>query len=233
MIIAGISVEIVQKNIKNIHLAVYPPDGHVRLAAPANVNRKTLELYVTSKLAWIRKQRRKCANQDRQSPRKYVDRETHYVFGRPYLLRVRETNDEHRYRAVRIHGKSYLELFVRSDDGVEEKADLLKEWYRAELKKELAVLISKWERIIGVNARSYRVVSMKTKWGSCNPDLKSININLELAKKPVGCIEYVLAHELLHLIERKHNDAFRQYLDKRLPKWKSIRAELNALPVAT
>ena len=227
MIVAGIEVEIIQKDIKNIHLAVYPPNGRVRLAAPMNVNEKTLELYVTSKIPWIRKQQRKFDRMDRQSVRQYINRESHYFLGKRYLLRVHETNHPYRYSRIECKTKTYIELYIKEGYLTEQRAELMKEWYRGKLKYLLAELVPKWEAILNVKANQVKVQTMKTKWGSCNTENRNILFNIELAKKPIECIEYVVVHELLHLIERKHNDLFRAYLDKYFPNWKAIKSSLN------
>lgn len=227
MIVAGIEVELVQKEIKNLHLAVYPPDGRVRLAAPMDVNRKTLELYVISKIPWIRKQQRRFAKIDRQSVRQYVNRESHYFLGRRYLLRVHESDHPYRYPKVDCMTKTYIDLFVRDNYTTEQRASLIKEWYRAQLKELLCELVPKWEGILQVKTQKVKVHSMKTKWGSCNTDKGIVLFNIELAKKSIECIEYVVVHELLHLIERKHSDLFKAYLEKYVPNWKQLKAQLN------
>jgi predicted metal-dependent hydrolase len=231
MTVADLDIEVVQKDIKNIHLAVYPPLGRVRIAAPAEVSIETLRLFIVSKLPWIRKQQRKFTNQNRQTPRLYVNRESHYFLGRKYLLRVHETDHPYRYPKVVLKTKTYIDLFVRESSTVEQKANLMKEWHRSELKSVLDELIPKWEAILGVTAVRFAIKSMKTKWGSCNTENKTLLFNLELAKKPHSCIEYVVAHELVHLIERHHNDNFKAILDKYLPNWKGIKQELNTLIV--
>ena len=227
MIVAGIEVELVQKEIKNVHLAVYPPDGRVRMAAPMDVNRKTLELYVISKIPWIRKQQRRFAKIDRQSVRQYVNRESHYFLGRRYLLRVHESDHPYRYPKVDCKTKTYIDLFVRDNYTTEQRASLIKEWYRAQLKELLCELVPKWEGILQVKTQKVKVHSMKTKWGSCNTDKGIVLFNIELAKKSIECIEYVVVHELLHLIERKHSDLFKAYLEKYVPNWKQLKAQLN------
>ncbi|SFT96535.1 hypothetical protein SAMN04489724_3019 [Algoriphagus locisalis] len=231
LIIADIPVELVRKDIANLHLAVYPPDGRVRLAAPRDVNEQTLELFVIAKIHWIRKQQRKFAAQNRQSPRQYINRETHYFLGKKYLLRVHEDNPKYRAATLVIKTKTYMELYVRRGASVYTKGEVVKAWYRTELKKVLAELVPKWEKLLDVKSNEVTVKSMRTKWGSCNPDSGNILINLEMAKKPLDCIEYVVAHELVHLIERTHNQNFRAHLDKYIPNWKQIREELNRLPV--
>lgn len=228
MVVAGIEVELVQKDIKNLHLAVYPPHGRVRLAAPVDVNEKTLELYVTSKLPWIRRQQRKFAKMNRESPRQYLNRESHCFLGKRYLLRVNEVDHPFFQPKVEFKSKIYIDLCVKGNYTIEQKADLMKEWYRAELKRILFELLPKWEKLLGVKSNLIKVRSMKTKWGSCNTDNKNILFNIELAKKPIECIEYVVVHELLHLLERKHSDLFKAYLDKYVPNWKFIKEILNA-----
>ncbi|GAB1449105.1 SprT family zinc-dependent metalloprotease [Bacteroidota bacterium] len=227
MVVAGIEVELVQKDIKNLHLAVYPPNGWVRLAAPLDVNEKTLQLYVTSKIPWIRKQQRKFASIDRQSERQYVNRESHYFLGKRYLLRVHETDHPYPNPKVECKTKTYIDLYVKENYSTEQRAGLMKEWYRGELKAILAELVPKWEAVLHVKVNQVNVQTMKTKWGSCNTNNGNVRFNSELAKKPVACIEYVVVHELLHLIERKHNDSFRAYLDKYLPNWQALREQLQ------
>ena len=206
---------------------MYPPDGKVRLAAPQSVNLKTLELYVASKISWIKKQQRKFAGIDRPSSRNYVQRESHYFLGKRYLLRVYESNDLHRYPKVVCKTKTYIDMFIKEGYRTEQRAALMKEWYRTKLKEILAELIPKWEAILNVKANQVKVQTMKTKWGSCNTNNKNIMFNIELVKKPYECIEYVVVHELLHLLERNHNDLFRAYLDKFLPNWRHLKEQLN------
>lgn len=231
MIVAGIEIELVQKNIKNLHLAVYPPDGRVRLAAPKDVNEKTLELYVTSKIPWIRQQQRKFERQDRQTQRQFIDGESHYFLGKRYMLRVHESDHPFKYPKVVIKSRTHIEMYVKKSFTVEQKSELLKEWYRKQLKMILAELMPKWEGILGVTPNNVKVQTLKTKWGSCNTDNGNILFNIELAKKPFECIEYVVLHELLHLIERTHGDIFTVLLDKHMPNWRYIREELNSLPI--
>jgi predicted metal-dependent hydrolase len=228
MTVGSIDIEIVRKNIKNIHLAVYPPHGHVRLASPMNIKEETIRLFAASKLGWIRRQQRKYAGYERQSPRQYVSRETHYFLGRPFLLRIVETEVAQK---VLLSGHRHIEMHIRKNTTEEKCAELMNEWYRTELKKIVPDLIRKWELRIGVNAQAWGVKLMKTKWGTCNTEGKRIWLNLELAKKPVNCLEYIICHELVHLLERKHNDVFMAYMDRFMPKWRIYRNELNSLPV--
>jgi predicted metal-dependent hydrolase len=227
--VRNINVEVVKKNIKNIHLAVYPPNGRVRIAAPIGVNDETIKLYTISKLAWIKRQQRKFKQQDRQSERKYIQRESHYFLGKRYLLKVVEKNAR---PFVQIKNKTYLEIQVRPGATIEQKHNVINEWYRIQLKIMLPLLIDKWERKIGVAVEEWGIKQMKTKWGTCNTDKQKIWLNLELAKKPIHCIEYILVHEMVHLLERNHNDLFQAYMDKYLPNWRTLKDELNKLPVS-
>jgi predicted metal-dependent hydrolase len=227
MVVSGIEVELVRKNIKNLHLAVYPPDGRVRLAAPLDVNDNTLQLYVTSKIPWIRKQQRKFASIDRLSERKFIDRESHYYLGRRYLLRVHPIGGVHRFPEVVCTTRTYIDMYVREGWSTDQRATLLKEWYRKQLKSIVTELVLKWEAVLGVKSHNIKVQTMRTKWGSCNTENGNILFNIELAKKPYDCIEYVVVHELLHLLERNHNERFRAYLDQYVPSWRSISETLQ------
>ncbi len=227
--ISNFSIDIVRKSIKNMHLSVYPPTGRVRIAVPLNMNEDAIKLFAISKLAWIKKNQRKFANQIRQSPRTFEERESHYFEGKRYLLRVREHDASPK---VELKTKTYIDLFVRPDTTIELRHSILNEWYRKQLKNHIPTLIEKWEKIIGVSVEDWGVKQMKTKWGTCNIEDKRIWINLELAKKPIHCLEYIIVHEMIHLLERHHNERFLAYLDKFMPKWKQYKDELNKLPVS-
>lgn len=227
--IGDIAIDVVKKDIKNIHLAVYPPNGKVRLAVPQEVNDETVRLFAISKLPWIRKQQRKFQQQERQSLRQYVNRETHYFLGKKYLLRVEEVQ---RGFAVSIKNRTNVLMLVKRNATVKDKEALLNEWYRKELKKIIPKLIEKWEKVIGVKVEDWGVKHMRTKWGTCNIKSKRIWLNLELAKKPMKCIEYIVVHELIHLLERNHNERFIAYLNKFMPQWKAYKEELNRLPAS-
>jgi predicted metal-dependent hydrolase len=227
--IGDIDILVVKKDIKNIHLAVYPPNGKVRLAAPQEVNDETIRLFAISKISWIRKQQRKFKSQVRQSPRQYINRETHYFLGRKYLLKVEEVE---RGFGVSIKNKATIVLRVKSESTLESRKSMVIAWYREQLKKLLPNLIAKWEKTIGVQIEDWGVRQMRTKWGTCNIKSKKIWLNLELAKKPLICIEYIVVHELIHLLERNHNERFLAYMNKFMPQWKSHKEELNKLPVS-
>lgn len=217
-----------RKNIKNLHLGVYPPNGRVRVAAPLVISDEAVRLAVIDKLSWIRRQRSKFAEQPRQSEREMVNGESHYFMGKRYRLRVKETDTT---PGVRLRGIASLDLFAKPGSTVEQRNDVLQRWYRDRLKALMPALLDKWQRSIGVQVSGWGVKRMKTKWGSCNPDSRRIWINLELAKKPPRCLEYIVVHELVHLLERKHNERFVALMNKYLPNWKSSKELLNSAPL--
>lgn len=227
--ISNIIIDVVRKDIKNIHLAVYPPSGRVRIAAPYRVNNDAIRLFAISKLNWIKRNQRKFEEQERIPVREYKQRESHYILGRRYLLNVIEKNAS---PEIILRAKKYIDFYIRPDTSVEKRHGIMNEWYRKQLKSIIPDLIKKWEKKIGVNINNWGVKLMKTKWGSCNLKAKRIWLNLELAKKPVICLEYIIVHELIHLLERHHNDNFLFYMNKYFPNWKKIKNELNSYPVS-
>ncbi|MBM3404063.1 MAG: M48 family metallopeptidase [Bacteroidetes bacterium] len=227
--IGNMTIDVVRKEIKNMHLAVYPPYGRVRVAAPLRMDDEAIRLFVQSKIGWIRRQQSRYKGQNRETPREYVNRESHYFQGKRYLLRVNEQDSPPR---VIIKNKTYLDLYVRPNATVEQRKSVLNEWYRKELRELAIPLVAKWEPIIGIEVNELGIKLMKTKWGTCNIEARRIWINLELAKKPVSCLEYILVHEMIHLLERHHNDRFKAYLKKFIPNWKLLRDELNQLPAS-
>lgn len=223
-----IAVDVVQKDIKNIHLSVHPPAGKVRIAAPLRMDLDTIRVFAITKLAWIKSQRKKLREQERETPREYLDRESHYVWGKRYLLKIVEMDAA---PSVELkHSKMILQL--RPATSHEKKQAILDAWYRQQLKEVVPPLIGKWERIVGVTAGKVFVQRMKTKWGSCSPGPKNIRLNTDLAKKPLPCLEYIVAHELTHLLERHHNDRFTALMDAHQPQWRLYREMLNSLPLA-
>lgn len=226
--IAEIDVEIVRKDIKNIHFGVYPPSGRVRVAVPINVDDEAVRIAVISKLPWIRKQIQSFQNQERQSRREYVSRESHYYLGKRYLLSIQEEKGK---QGISIHKSKGMILFVRPGSTAERREKILTEWYRDELKKIVAARIEKWETDLGVTVKAFGVRKMKTRWGSCNPKAGRILINLEMIKKPERCIDYIVLHEMAHLIEKRHNDRFREILTHHMPRWQTYRDELNEAPL--
>ena len=228
-ITSQLSIDVVRKNIKNMHLAVYPPTGRVRIAAPLRINDEAVRLFAISKITWIRKQQRNFVAQDRQPPRQFKERESHYFLGKRYLLRIIEKEAPPK---LVFKTKTYIDLYVRPNSATEQRQTIMNEWYRAELKKLIPPIIEKWQKEIGVTVADWQVKQMKTKWGTCNIEKKRIWINLELAKKPIHCLEYIIVHEMIHLLERHHNDRFRFLIEKFLPQWKFYKEELNRLPVS-
>jgi len=222
--INGIDVLILKKNIKNFHLNVLPPEGRVRVSVPAHTGDEAVRLFVITRMQWIKKQIGHFQNQARQTKREYVSGESHYFKGQRFLLRVIEQRGKAK---IEIKNKKYICLYVPRDYTRGQKEKLFLKWYRTELKKELHILIDKWEKIVGVKSNEVRIKRMKTKWGTCKPEIKRIWINLELIKKPGHCLEYIIVHELVHLLEKKHNEKFRQYMDKFMPNWRQYKSELN------
>lgn len=225
--VSGIDVQIVRKDIRNLHLGVYPPDGRVRVATPLRVKDDAVRLAVVSRLSWIRRQRARFIGQPRQSRREMAAGESHYWFGRRYRLRV---VPDSRARGVHVAMGSVLEVRAPTGDRERLLAELNR-WYRVELKKRALPLIQRWEERLGVRSSFLGVKAMKTKWASCNPDSGRIWLNLELAKKAPECLEYIVVHELIHLIERRHGDRFVKLMDRHLPRWRHLRKLLNAAPL--
>lgn len=221
----GIRVELVRKDIKNLHLGVYPPNGRVRVATPLMLSDEAVRLAVIDKLGWIKRQQTRFADQPRQSQREMVNGESHYFLGLRYRLRVHEVDAPPR---VALRGVASLDLFVRPGASSAQREEVLLQWYRAQLKELIPPLLSKWQRTMRVKAMTWGVKKMKTKWGSCNPTSGSLWFNLELAKKPVQCLEYLVVHELVHLLERHHNDHFMALMDEFLPNWRARRNLLNS-----
>ena len=227
MKLGNTTVDVVQKDIKNLHLSVYPPSGSVRIAAPLRMSMDVIRVYAISKLSWIKKQQLKLAAQQRETPRDFLTRESHYFLGKRYLLKVIEVDAVP--KAELVHNK--IMLYVRSGADKEKRQEILENWYREKLKEMAAAQINKWQKIMKVSMNEFAVRKMKTKWGTCNIDAKRIWLNLELAKKPEHCIEYIVVHELVHLLERHHNERFIAHMDKHLPQWRHTKSELNRLPV--
>lgn len=219
--------EVIRKPIKHVHLSVYPPHGLVRISAPEGMTLETIRLYAITKLGWIKSQQSKILAQERETPREYLDRESHYVWGKRYLLKVIPSAAGSSIK--RKH--STLELHVRHGSTEVKCADVLEAWYREQIKAAVPALLEKWQPLMGVAAGRLHVQRMRTKWGSCNPATGLIRLNTDLAKKPPQCLEYILVHELTHLLEPTHNGRFQSLLDGFMPHWRQVKAELNRLPV--
>ena len=222
--VCGIAVEVVRKNIKNLYVGVYPPNGRVRVSAPLRIDKDTIRMAVISRLGWIRRKQEDFIRRERSSQREFITGESHYFEGRPYRLDVIEQNAP---PVVRLLDNSTIVLGVRRDADRNRRADVLQRWYRDQLRERLPAVVDKWERKIGVRVSEVRIRKMKTRWGTCNRRAKRIWLNLELMKKPASCLEYVVVHELVHLIERRHNNRFHGLMDKHMPQWREHRDELN------
>jgi len=224
IVVNKIAVEVEWKEIKNIHLTVYPPDARVHISAPMAMTPDSVRLYIITKLEWISKRIEMIRNQARQSEREYVSGENHYYKGIRYRLNVIYRNAP---PEVELNGTRHINLYVREGSTSEKRGDVLREWYRTELKETLPPIIAKWEGILQVQARHWEVKQMKTLWGSCTTRTQHIIFNLELIKKPTQCIEYIVAHEMTHLVERLHNSKFTAILDHHIPNWRQLKDELN------
>ena len=226
--VGDLTIEVVRKNIKNLHLGVYPPNGRVRVAAPLVVNDDAVRLAVINKLSWIRRQQARFAAQSRQSRREMVSGESHDFLGQRYRLRVLAYTGSPR---IRRSGTDFIDLFIRPETTVEQRQRVLQQWYREQLRERIPPLLEQWQPVLGVQVADWGIKRMKTRWGTCNIVARRIWLNLELVKKPARCLEYIIVHELMHLLERNHNDRFKALMDYHLPHWRLIREELNRAPL--
>jgi len=225
--LGDIAVDVLLKDIKNVHLSVHPPTGRVRISAPKRMSIDTIRVFAISKLDWIKQQQTKLREQERETPRDYVDRESHYVWGKRYLLVVSESDEP---PSIELDHSRML-LRVRPRTGENKRQALVEEWYREQLKEAVSPLLARWHPFLGVSAARFFVQRMKTKWGSCNHKARTIRLNTELAKKPAECLEYIVVHELVHLLEPTHSARFVTLMDRFMPKWQFHRQVLNRLPV--
>jgi predicted metal-dependent hydrolase len=223
-----ISIAVTRKDIKNVHLSVHPPNGRVTLSAPRATRLEVARAYAISKLGWIREQQQKLANQARETPRKYITRESHSLWGRRHLMTI--VHRDGRPFVALDHKR--ITLTVRPGSDAAKRAEVIHAWHKTLLHEQVPVLIRRWERKLKVNVRGYFLQRMKTKWGSCNYRAGHIRLNTELVKKPKDLLEYVIVHEMVHLIEPTHSDHFVTLLQKHYPTWRESRAELNELPLA-
>tara|TARA_R110001583_G_scaffold73138_1_gene203967 strand:- start:222 stop:935 length:714 start_codon:yes stop_codon:yes gene_type:complete len=228
MQIGAIELQLNRKPIKNLHISVLPPDGRVRVSAPEKMTDTAIRMAVISRIPWIKKQQSDFTKQPRQSDREMLDGESHYLWGRRHRLNVVERAGRHEVKV----GRGKINLYVSASTSTENRALLLSQYYRAALKSRVSELMPSWQAEIGVTVNFWGVRKMKTKWGSCNTEAKCIWLNLELAKKPPECLEYILVHELVHLLERRHNERFKTFMDKYLPDWRERRNLLNKMPLA-
>lgn len=226
--LGDISIEVEQKDIKNLHLSVYPPIGRVRIAAPLKMNLDTIRIYAISKLSWIKKQQEKILSQKREAPSEYLTKESHYFLGKRFLLKVIEVDN---VPIVNLTHKT-IELYVRPGSNTEKRKEILDNWYREQLRALAVDFIAQWEKKMKLKVSELGIKKMKTKWGTCNEEAKRIWLNFELVKKPIQCIEYIVVHELVHFKERNHNNKFVAYMNHYLPEWKQLKKDLNKLPVS-
>lgn len=226
--IGRLSIQLTKKDIKNVHLSVYPPKGRVTLTAPSATRLGVARAYAISKLGWIREQQKKLQSQARETPREFVERESHYLWGRRYLMTVvyRQT------KPVLSLDHRRITLSVRPGSDRAKRQQVINEWHKSLLHDVVPRLIQKWESKLKVKVSGYFLQRMKTKWGSCNHCARHIRLNTELVKKPKDLLEYVVVHEMIHLLEPTHNARFVDLLDLHYPSWREARAELNELPLA-
>ncbi len=228
MQIGSIQMQVNRKQIKNLHISVMPPDGRVRVSAPRSMTEVAIQMAVVSRIPWIRKQQKHFSAQPRQSVREMVNGECHYLWGRRHRLNIIERVGKHEVKV----SKSKITFYINPGTTLEKKEQLLAAYQRKQLKERVTALLEYWPKMVGVAPAAWGIRKMRTKWGSCNTSSKRIWLNLELAKKPPECLEYILVHELIHLLERKHNERFRAYMQKHLPDWRERRNLLNSMPLA-
>ena len=226
--IGGFEIEVTKKDIKNIHLTVHPPTGAVKVSAPLVTDTQTIKAFALTKLEWIKRHHQRLANQARESQRELINRESVNIWGQRYLLKIESFDGGNQ---VELKGK-HLILRVRDNENTQAKAEMLERWYRDELRQQARKFIKRWEGHFSVSVQKLYIQRMKTKWGSCSPVSKSVRLNTELVHKDKAALEFVIVHELIHFIEAKHNDRFYKLLDSALPKWKSIRQNLNEAPLS-
>ena len=222
-----ICVDVVQKDIRNLHLSVYPPSGMVRISAPLRMDLETIRTFAISRLHWIKKQQSKIRSQERETQREFINRESHYYMGKRYLLKVMEHNALPKVEFMH----DIIEMYIRPNTSGEKREAILDEWYRQRLKDIIPSLIAQYEKTMKVQLSEFGIKKMKTRWGTCNIQANRIWLNLELAKKPKECVEYVVVHEMVHMLERQHNERFIALIDKYLPKWRFYKEELNRRPL--
>ncbi len=222
-----ITIEVEQKNIKNIYLYVYPPVGRVRIAAPMRMSLNAIRDYAISKLKWIKKQQAKHPNQEREITQEFINQESYYFLGKRYLLQVVEVEAK---PGIELKDSTLI-LYIRPGTPEDRRQAIIENWYRSQLKLMLPEIIAKWEKQLKVNVSEFGIKKMKTKWGTCNIQARRIWLNLELAKKPPQCLEYIVVHEMIHLLECKHNARFKSLMDEHLPDWRLYKEDLNRSPI--
>ena len=220
-------VAVIRKDIKNVHLSVHPPTGRVTIAAPAHMSLDTIRVFAIAKLGWIKKQQTRLRSQERETPHEYVDRESHYLWGKRYLLKVIEADQA---PSVEVKGGTLI-LQMRPGSDRAKRREVMDAWYRDQLRAAAPPLIVAWAPRIGVTVDRFFVQRMRTRWGSCSPGRRTIRLNTDLARKPRECLEYIVVHELAHLLEPTHCARFVAVMDRLIPGWRHRRDLLNQLPV--
>jgi len=220
--VSGILINVSKKSVKEMRLYVKPPNGEVTVSAPLSLSNEAIELFVRSKISWIKKQVERFDKQPRQSKRKYVSGETLYVWGEPYYLQIEYGSKN----SLALSGDKAI-FTVKRNTAAAQREKFIREWYRKQLKNEVERLLPKWEKITGLKCNSWQIKYMTSRWGTCKPKARKICLNLQLAKKPPECLEYIILHELVHIMEKYHNDRFYSFMDKYMPKWEKIKAVLN------
>lgn len=223
-----VSVDVIFKDIKNVHLSVHPPSGRVTISAPERMSIDTIRAFASTKLPWIRKQQAKKTNQEREAPREFIGRESHFLWGKRYLLNISETRSRSH---VEIDHKQ-ITLFMNAKSSTDKRQAIMENWYRSQLKNAAWKYIAKWEKSLGISVDSLFVQRMKTKWGGASPSRHSIRLNTELAKKPKGCLDYIVLHEMIHFLVPNHGDQFIALMNQHMPHWQNIRQQLNQAPLA-
>ncbi|MBY0382308.1 MAG: M48 family metallopeptidase [Xanthobacteraceae bacterium] len=227
--VSGMKIDVVRKDIKNLHLGVYPPHGRIRVAVPLTVSDDAVRLAVITRLRWIKRQQTRFKCQDRQSKRDYVSGESHYFLGKRYRLQISEHNGRSK---VAVRNASRIDLLTRGRSSKVERERIFMTWYRKELRLLAAPIIEAWAHKLDVPTPKWGIKRMKTKWGTCRIEARRIWLNLELIKKPAQCLEYIIVHELIHFLERHHNDHFVSLMDQHMPLWRHHRSVLNSAPLA-
>jgi len=221
--LSGITISVIKKAIKNMYIRVMPPDGRVQITAPYTVSDDALRRFAISRISWVKKQKKRFEEQPRQTKRQYITGESYYLWGRRYRLDVRYSNTGN--QVYLTSGKLIFQ--VRKESTLSQRENILTEWYRKQMKQIVPDVLAKCENIVGIRANEWRVKNMRTKWGTCNIEKKRIWLNLQLVKKTPECLEYVIIHELVHLLERNHNDKFCEYMNCFCPNWREIKENLN------
>lgn len=226
--IGELEVSLVFKEVKYVQLSVHPPDGGISMVAPIGTREDVARAFAISKLDWIRSQQERFRRQIRETPREFIERESHYLWGKRYLLNV---NEEDAKPSISLDHRTIM-LSVRPGSDLSKRSAVMHEWHKSLLHESIPSLIAKWEPKLGVSVKGYFLRRMKTKWGSCNHRMGTIRLNTELVKKPRHLLEYIVVHEMLHLLEHRHNERFIRLLSERYPSWREAKNELNELPLA-